>query len=759
MTRELGLPTPPGLTIPASAGRACMTGRVDDELMADVLATLKALTLAMGRAYGDPARPLLVSVRSGAAVSMPGMMDTILNVGLTPATLEAFVAMTGSRAVALDCYRRFLVQFAVSALGLQVHSGAPAHDTAAIAQDIELLRQKIADAAGAALLDDPVAVLSRAIAAVFASWNSPKAQHYRRQAGLPEGSGTAVNIQAMVFGNLGESSGTGVVFSRDPATGAPGAVGDYLPDAQGEAVVAGQAAPLPYSDLARINPHAHTQLASALRRLEAYFQDMVDVEFTIEAGTLWILQARHGKRTPGAAARIAVDLANDPAFAVTRGEALARLPQGYFDGAGDVSVASGGGAIARGIGASPGVATGAVVFTAEDAVERAEQENVILVRQETSPADVHGMSAAAGILTTLGGQMSHAAVVARDWSLPAVVGASEIHIEPGAFTVGGQRIAEGDIISLDGRTGEIFLGAVNSTITEDPVRATLTAWAQESAAGGTTQAATPPTTQTMTRLEEDMPRLQGKTVIITGATGGIGAATARTLLNQGANIVIVARNHDKLAALEAALANPDKVAMCQGDVSSEVDTARYVSFAIERFGGIDVLFANAGSEGAIKPLVDLTVEEFDAIQSTNVRGTWLAIKHCAPNMIARGGGSIILTSSVAGVVGVPGLSAYATSKHALVGLAQVAALEMAAQKVRTNVIAPAPIDNDMMRSIEKQAAPDAPEAAAAGFRALIPMGRYGTNEEVANMVLFLASDESSFCNGNVYAVDGGFLAA
>jgi len=762
MTRTLEMPIPPGLTIPTTYQSVFAASGVTDALMQDVQATLRALGLPLGRAYGDAARPLLVSVRSGAAISMPGMMDTILNVGLTEETTEGLAAMTGARHFALESYRRFLAQFAEIALGLPTEPSAKGDETT-LAAEISTLRSAISNAAGASLLDDPDAILRRAITAVFESWDSPRAKHYRAQMGLSETEGTAVNIQAMVFGNLDAASGTGVVFSRDPSTGAPGATGDYLPCAQGEDVVAGLAATRPYDELQTLHPAIFVQLQSVLERLEHHYTDMVDVEFTIESGNLWVLQARKGKRTPAAAARIAIDLAEDPAFPVTRAQALARLPDGYLDASASVATANASGAIAKGLGASPGIATGRVVFSSEDAVDAAETNDVILVRKATSPADIHGMSAAKGILTTLGGQMSHAAVVARDWSLPAIVGASDIVLEDGAFTVGDHRVAAGDIISIDGKTGEVFAGEAATTREIDPSRETLLGWAQASGMA-TALPADPPNTTTPTpqpqiQSETHMPRLQGKVAIITGATGGIGAAAAETFLREGASVVLVARNLDKLSALEGTLAQPERVAISQGDVASEDDTKRYIQVAKERFGKVDIVFANAGSEGAIKPLVELSVDEFDAIQTTNIRGSWLSIKHAAPEMIASGGGSIILTSSVAGMVGVPGLSAYSASKHALVGLAQVAALEMAPMKVRTNVIAPAPIDNAMMRSIEKQAAPDAPEAAADGFRALIPMGRYGTNDEVANMALFLASDEASFCNGNVYAVDGGFLAA
>lgn len=256
-----------------------------------------------------------------------------------------------------------------------------------------------------------------------------------------------------------------------------------------------------------------------------------------------------------------------------------------------------------------------------------------------------------------------------------------------------------------------------------------------------------------------MSRLADKRVIITGATGGIGKATAAAFLEQGAKLMLVSRSADRLAAMAAALDGGDKVAVCAADISEEEECRRYVDETMGRYGGIDVLFANAGTEGSIKPLIEMPAEEFDKVILTNVRGSYLSLKHVIPQMINGGGGSIIITSSVAGRVGVPGLSAYATSKHAIIGLAQVAALEYAEHGVRVNAIAPAPVDNEMMRSIEKQAAPGAEDQARAGFEGLVAMKRYATNEEVAGLVTFLASDESGFCTGGVYAVDGGFLAA
>jgi NAD(P)-dependent dehydrogenase (short-subunit alcohol dehydrogenase family) len=256
-----------------------------------------------------------------------------------------------------------------------------------------------------------------------------------------------------------------------------------------------------------------------------------------------------------------------------------------------------------------------------------------------------------------------------------------------------------------------------------------------------------------------MGRLAGKVAIITGASGGIGSATAAKMVAEGAQVMLAGRDQGRLEAVAAHLNAGSSVALCVGNPAEESDVATLVAKTKSRFGGVDILFANAGAEGAIAPLTSITVEEFDMVQQVNVRGTWLAIKHAGPAMVERGGGSIICTSSVAGSVGVAGLAAYAASKHAINGLVHVAALEFAKLGVRVNSVAPAPIDNAMMASIEKQASPGDPSLARQGFSSLIAMGRYGTNEEVANMVAFLASEEARYCTGGVYPVDGGFLAA
>lgn len=465
MARGMGLPVPPGLTIPTTEQAVFDREGLSDALMDEVLTTLDKIGAPLGRRFADPETPLLVSVRSGAATSMPGMMDTILNVGITPDNVGRLARMHGDPRFAEETLARFLRQFGETALGLEIPHDMP---------DAQV-RATVEGALPAGALNDPVLLLRKSIEAVFTSWNGDRAKTYRAIGGLDDSAGTAVNIQAMVFGNLDDQSGTGVVFSRDPSTGAPGATGDYLPRAQGEDVVAGTANTGDHGLLARLHPDLHAQLGAILDRLEQHYQDMVDVEYTVESGRLFILQARRGKRSPEANAQIAVDLANDPGFHLDKAGAV-RMAAGKHAAVGH---ADGGNVLTSGLGASAGVATGVVVMSADEAVEVSETQDVILVRRETSPSDIHGMSVAAGILTSLGGRMSHAAVVARDWALPAVVGAEEVIIDADGFTVAGRRITRGETISLDGQTGVVYLGTPESHMTKAAAFMLLESWEAE----------------------------------------------------------------------------------------------------------------------------------------------------------------------------------------------------------------------------------------------------------------------------------------
>ena len=416
-----------------------------------------------------PRDPLLVAVRSGATVSMPGMLDTVLNLGMNDQTVEGLAETTGDPAFAWDCYRRFLRMYATTVLGVGENKlGVPvAHAAFEVYRDeVRKIRSAVIQATGGDIPQDPREQLHRTIMAVFNSWHSPRAKAYRAREGISEDMGTAANVQAMVFGNRRGISGTGVVFTRNPSTGEPSLYGDYLPRAQGEDVVSGTARTLPIVHLAEHAPQVFDQLKTVLRRLEVHYRDLCDVEFTVEGGKLWLLQTRTGKRSATAAVRIAVDLVRDPEIKLREREAVERAPveirararQEALQASRRNGVASA--LLTKGLGASPGRACGAIVLSSEAALEAAEP--VILVRPHTSPEDVAGMSVAAGILTSTGGLVSHAAVVAREWGTPAVVGADEMIIEDDRVRIGDSVLHAGDTITIDGSTGEIWRGAFDT---------------------------------------------------------------------------------------------------------------------------------------------------------------------------------------------------------------------------------------------------------------------------------------------------------
>lgn len=478
MTR-IGLRVPPGFTVTTDACRAVMkTGAVPDDLWEEVDAALARLEERSGRTFGRGPDPLLLSVRSGAKFSMPGMMDTVLNLGLNDAVLPELVAWSGGNEhFAYDAYRRFLQMYGKVVLGLpaepfeavltELRAAAGVADdslldAAALAETCRRFRAVISEA-GRVVPDDPREQLRSAIEAVFASWNNPRAQRYRRINGIPDDLGTAANVQMMVFGDLGDDSGTGVCFTRDPATGERRPFGDYLPRAQGEDVVAGIRNTMTLDDLARVHPDLHAELLGVMETLERHTTDMCDIEFTIERGTLWILQTRAGKRTAVAAIRMAVEMVRegliDERTAVARVEpgALEQLERPRIpERSKEVPVASG-------VAASPGAAQGEAVFDADRAVAaRGEGRRVVLVRPETTPDDIHGMDAADGILTSQGGKTSHAAVVARGMGKPAVTGvaAMVVDLERREARIGDLVIAEGDPITIDGTTGAVYRGLV-----------------------------------------------------------------------------------------------------------------------------------------------------------------------------------------------------------------------------------------------------------------------------------------------------------
>jgi pyruvate, orthophosphate dikinase len=475
MTSVLGLPVPPGFTITTDACREYMRGGWPEGLTDEVSRQVRRLEKAMGKRLGDAADPLLVSVRSGAKFSMPGMMDTVLNLGLNDASVKGLADQTNDERFAYDSYRRFISMYgrivqgidgsrfdgpfdeAKEAAGVTSDADVPA---AALRDLCEVFKQVVEQETGRPFPQEPDEQLRGAIEAVFRSWNGARAVAYRVRERIPHDLGTAVNVQTMVFGNRDDNSGTGVGFTRDPATGTQGEYGDFLINAQGEDVVAGIRNTLPLSALKDKFPKIFKQLMDIFTRLEAHYRDMCDTEFTIEQGKLWMLQTRVGKRTGRAALRMAVDMTRQRGWKITHEEAISRVSAEHLDQVlhpqlkgHDLRV------IATGLAASPGAAVGAAVFDADRAEEAAARgERVILVRSETSPEDVHGMIAAQGILTTRGGLVSHAAVVARGWGKPAVVGAESVRISGRSFSAGGVTVNEGDMISVDGSTGRVVLG-------------------------------------------------------------------------------------------------------------------------------------------------------------------------------------------------------------------------------------------------------------------------------------------------------------
>jgi pyruvate,orthophosphate dikinase len=497
MTSVLGLPVPPGFTISTDACRAYMVGGWPEGLDGEVDKQVRRLEKAMGKRLGDASDPLLVSVRSGAKFSMPGMMDTVLNLGLNDASVKGLAEQTSDERFAYDSYRRFISMYGRIVLGIE---GArfeepfeAAKEKAGVTSDAEVSAGALKDLCeeykavvekeiGRPFPQEPREQLRGAIEAVFRSWNGARAVAYRVRERIPHDLGTAVNVQTMVFGNRDERSGTGVGFTRDPATGNQGAYGDFLVNAQGEDVVAGIRNTLPLSDLKEIFPQIFKELMAIFAKLESHYRDMCDTEFTIDQGKLWMLQTRVGKRTGSAAFQMAVDMTKQRGWKITKEEAVMRVTADHLDQLLHPQFADWPAKPAgKGLGASPGAAVGKVVFTADAAEEAAGRgERVILVRSETSPEDVHGMIAAQGILTTRGGLVSHAAVVARGWGKPAVVGAESVRITGNSFTVGSETVSEGDYISIDGKTGEIALGEwpVETPTMVGPVE-TIMKWADQ----------------------------------------------------------------------------------------------------------------------------------------------------------------------------------------------------------------------------------------------------------------------------------------
>ncbi|MHB8189748.1 MAG: pyruvate, phosphate dikinase [Ferrimicrobium sp.] len=497
MTSVLGLPVPPGFTISTDACRSYIASGWPEGLSLEVAEALTSLESTMDKRLGDVSDPLLVSVRSGAKFSMPGMMDTVLNLGLNDSSVQGLARQTGDVRFAYDSYRRFLAMYAKIVLDLpgaefdrlfdEAKELAKVDSDASIPAEvlsglIDSYKEVVERLSGRPFPQDPSVQLRSAIEAVFGSWNGARAVAYRGQEGISHTLGTAVNVQAMVFGNRDDRSGTGVAFTRDPATGEQGVYGDFLVNAQGEDVVAGVRITQPLSALEKLFPHVFSELMEFFSRLERHYRDMCDVEFTIERDKLWMLQTRVGKRTGVAAIKMAVAMTTEPDIALTRVEAIGRITADHLDQVLHPQFALNSiKPLTTGLGASPGAASGRVYFSAESAVAAVNRgEAVILVRKETSPDDVHGMLVAQGILTSRGGLVSHAAVVARGWGKPAVVGADEVIIGEGCFSVGRVRIQEGEEISIDGSSGEVIVGIVPLCAAQPPAEfSTLLGWADD----------------------------------------------------------------------------------------------------------------------------------------------------------------------------------------------------------------------------------------------------------------------------------------
>ena len=483
---KLGLPVPPGFTITTEACRAYLKdSTVPESLATEVTRALRGVEDQMGRHLGDPSDPLLVSVRSGAKFSMPGMMETVLNIGLNDESVLGLAAVSGNERFAWDSYRRLIQMFGKTVLDIDGDLFSDAlddlkaargvkGDTELTAEDlkglVDTFKGIVKEQTGNDFPQDPRTQMDMGIEAVFRSWNTERARIYRRRERIPHDLGTAVNICTMVFGNMGENSGTGVCFTRDPSSGHSGVYGDYLENAQGEDVVAGIRNTLALSDLERINKPVYDELRAIMRKLETHYRDMCDIEFTIERGKLWMLQTRVGKRTAAAAFRIATQLlgekliTRDEALGRVTGDQLTQLMFPQFDAKADKEL------IARGMAASPGAAVGKIAFNNAQAIEAANEGiKTVLVRRETNPDDLPGMVAAEGVLTARGGKTSHAAVVARGMGKTCVCGAESLVIDAaaGTVTIGDLVLTADDTIAIDGQTGEIFRGEV--PVTDSPV--------------------------------------------------------------------------------------------------------------------------------------------------------------------------------------------------------------------------------------------------------------------------------------------------
>ena len=614
---KLGLPVPPGFTITTEACRAYLSeGRVPPEVRVEVTQRLRDVEDLIGRTLGDSEEPLLLSVRSGAKFSMPGMMDTVLNVGLNDDTVHSLASFAGDERFAWDSYRRLIQMFGKTVLDVDSDKFSEVLDRhkeeAGVAADVDLTadhlkqivaeyKQIVLDETGNPFPQTPRRQVDLAIEAVFRSWNTERAQLYRRRERIADDLGTAVNVQAMVFGNLGETSGTGVCFTRDPSSGHSGVYGDYLPNAQGEDVVAGIRNTLALTDLEDQDPEAYKELRAAMRRLETHYRDLCDIEFTIERGTLWMLQTRVGKRTAGAAFRIATQLVDealitmDEALERVTGEQLGQLLFPQFDREAERTL------IATGMGASPGAAVGAVAFDNASAVARqAEGTSVILVRRETSPEDLPGMIAAAGVLTARGGKTSHAAVVARGMGKCAVVGAEDLVVDGAKkeIRVGEHVIREGDTLAIDGKTGEVFLGDVH--VIDSPVMTYIS----EGMEAATAIADDSETTELIEAVDRVLRHADERRRLKVRANADNGEDAKRARDRGAEGIGLCRTEHQFLGERRQQI---ERVVLADSDEDREAALAELLPAQIEDF--VDLLTAMDGLPTTIR-LIDPPLHEF-----------------------------------------------------------------------------------------------------------------------------------------------------
>ena len=606
---QMGLPVPPGFTITTAACRHVLTeGTRPPGLARQLERHLAAMEEETGRRFGDPDAPLLLSVRSGAAVSMPGMMDTVLDVGLTDVTVAGLARTSGDERFAWDCYRRLVQMFGETVLGVPAERFAAAlalvKEEAGVTLDIELdavaLRRVVElydavcrEVAGRSLPQDPAEQLDEAIHAVFGSWQGERAQAYRRRFGIADDLGTAVNVQAMVYGNRGARSGSGVAFTRDPETGEPTPYGEYLPTAQGEDVVAGVRTAVPLSRLHELDPASYQRLHAVMGTLERNYRDMCDIEFTVEDGRLWILQTRVGKRSPAAAFRIAADLAeegwitDDEALVRVSGEQLTQLLSPRLD------EHSAGSEVATGLAASPGAATGRLALDSATAAKLAERgEDVVLLRPETRAEDLPGMLAARAIVTARGGRTSHAAVVARGMGLPAVCGVGDLEVDLATRQVslaGTRVLAEGDVVTVDGTSGRIYRGRHRTVPSE------VAAWLDGDSAGTAT-----PVVAAVARLLAHADRVRRLRVLANAET----ATDVRRALALGAEGVGLCRTEHMLLGERRAYVE----GVLLGD-AAERDRSLELIEALHREGFALVLDAADGRPVTVR-LLDAPLHEF-----------------------------------------------------------------------------------------------------------------------------------------------------